>query len=275
MLKQQKQVECSLEAVIMDWAGTTVDFGSTAPIRGFQALFESKGIEITEAETREPMGCEKRQHIEQLLQMPGIKQAWMDKYGQLANKGDVDELYRLFVPMQIAAISQSSELIPGLLLLLDWAELNNIKIGANTGYSKAMVVGLLDSAANQGYQPQSNVCATEVTKGRPYPYMCMTNAMQMGVMKLASCVKIDDTVPGIEEGRNAGMWTIAVTVSGNEVGLSLSQWQQLDQSAQQKLRAKAELKLQSAGAHYVIDSIADVIPCLVEIERRIGAGEKP
>ena len=237
MLKQQKHVECSLEAVIMDWAGTTVDFGSTAPIRGFQALFESKGIEITEAETREPMGCEKRQHIEQLLQMPRIKQAWMDKYGQLANKGDVDELYRLFVPMQIAAISQSSELIPGLLLLLDWAELNNIKIGANTGYSKAMVVGLLDSAANQGYQPQSNVCATEVTKGRPYPYMCMTNAMQMGVMKLASCVKIDDTVPGIEEGRNAGMWTIAVTVSGNEVGLSLSQWQQLDQSAQQKLRA--------------------------------------
>ena len=140
-----------------------------------------------------------------------------------------------------------------------------------------MVVGLLDSAAKQGYQPQSNVCATEVTKGRPYPYMCMINAMQMGVMKLASCVKIDDTVSGIEEGRNAGMWTIAVTVSGNEVGLSQSQsqWQQLDLSAQQKLRVKAQLKLQSAGAHYVIDSIADVINCLIEIERRIDAGEKP
>ncbi|MCJ8341228.1 MAG: phosphonoacetaldehyde hydrolase [Pseudomonadales bacterium] len=259
----------------MDWAGTTVDFGSTAPIRGFQALFAKRGIVITEAETREPMGCEKRQHIEQLLQMPRIKQAWLDKYGQQANADDVDELYRQFVPMQIAAISQSSELIPGLLSLLAWAELKSIKIGANTGYSKAMVVGLLDSAAKQGYQPQSNVCATEVTKGRPYPYMCMTNAMQMGVMKLASCVKIDDTVPGIEEGRNAGMWTIAVTVSGNEVGLSLSQWQQLDLSAQQKLRVKAELKLQRAGAHYVIDSIADVIPCLVEIERRLAAGEKP
>jgi len=275
MFKQQEQSVSLIEAVIMDWAGTSVDFGSTAPIRGFQTLFRNRGIDITEAETRKPMGCEKREHIRQLLQMPRIQRAWLQRYGQHATVDDLDELYREFVPLQIFAISESSQLIPGLLSLLAWAEQKNIKIGANTGYSETMVVGLLKSAAEQGYRPQSNVCATQVTKGRPYPYMCMTNAIQMGVMKLASCVKIDDTVPGIEEGLNAGMWTIAVAVSGNEVGLSLSQWQQLDLETKQKLRAQAELKLQRAGAHYVVDSIAEVIPCLVEIENRIAAGGKP
>jgi phosphonoacetaldehyde hydrolase len=29
------------------------------------------------------------------------------------------------------------------------------------------------------------------------------------------------------------------------------------------------------GAHYVIDSIADLIPCLDDIEARIARGERP
>ncbi|EPJ50232.1 MAG: phosphonoacetaldehyde hydrolase [Osedax symbiont Rs2] len=264
-----------IEAVIMDWAGTSVDFGSTAPIRGFLALFASRGITITEAEARGPMGCEKRRHIEQLLQLPRIKQAWLHRYGQHSTVDDLDELFEQFVPLQITAISESSTLIPGLLTLLEWAQKKGIKIAANTGYSESMVVELLQSAAEQGYRPQSNVCASQVTKGRPYPYMCMANAMQLGVMKLACCVKIDDTVPGIAEGLNAGMWTIAVSVSGNEVGLSLSEWQQLDLQTQKKLREKAELKLRNGGAHYVVDSIAEVIPCLNDIAFRLAQGERP
>ena len=31
-----------VQAIIMDWAGTTVDFGSMAPIRAFQNLFAEK-----------------------------------------------------------------------------------------------------------------------------------------------------------------------------------------------------------------------------------------
>ena len=272
---QQQQNIGHIEAVIMDWAGTTVDFGSTAPVRAFQSLFKTRAIEITEAEARQPMGCEKRQHIKQLLQMPRIRQVWLDRHAQHSSDDDLDELYRQFVPLQIAAISDSSVLIPGLMSLLGWAAQRGIKIGANTGYSETMVGGLLKSAAAQGYQPQSNVCATQVAKGRPYPYMCMVNAMQLGVMKLANCIKIDDTVPGIVEGLNAGMWTIAVSVSGNEVGLNLSDWQQLDPTTQQKLRAKAEFKLKAGGAHYVVDSIAEVTTCLNDIERRLAEGEKP
>ncbi|MBR9829285.1 MAG: HAD-IA family hydrolase, partial [Oceanospirillales bacterium] len=129
--------------------------------------------------------------------------------------------------------------------------------------------------AEQGYTPDSNVCATEVPKGRPYPYMSLKNAMDLGVKHLCACVKIDDTLTGIEEGLNAGMWTIGVAVSGNEVGMSLEDWQALNAEEQAQRRAAAYQRMTGSGAHYVIDSIADVIPCLEEISARLAMGEKP
>lgn len=267
--------KCTIEAIIMDWAGTTVDFGSLAPIRGFQSLFAASGIEISEAEARGPMGTEKREHIRQLCQLPRINQCWQTLQGTEPTAADVDRLYQDFIPIQIAEIARSATLIPGVLDTVAWAREQNIAIGANTGYARDMVAGLLQSAAEQGYQPDSVVCASEVRHGRPYPDMSLTNAMALGVKRLAACVKIDDTLPGIEEGLNAGMWTIALTVSGNEVGLSHDDWNALDKPAQQQLRQKAQQHFAGSGAHYVVDSMAEVVPCLIDIQRRLAQGETP
>ncbi|MET3999352.1 phosphonoacetaldehyde hydrolase [Marinobacterium sp. MBR-109] len=264
-----------IEAVIMDWAGTTVDFGSMAPIRAFQRLFADEGVPISEAEARGPMGTEKREHIRQLCTHPRIRDAWKDVKGEYPGEADIDRLYDDFVPLQIDAIAQTAELIPGLTEALDWMRANEIRIGANTGYAGSMIEGLVARAAEQGYTPDSNVCATEVPKGRPYPHMSLKNAMDLGVQHLCACVKIDDTLTGIEEGLNAGMWTIGVAVSGNEVGMSLDAWQALGEVEQDTYRAVAYKRMIGSGAHYVIDSIADVIPCLEEIAARLAMGEKP
>ncbi len=264
-----------IEAVIMDWAGTTVDFGSMAPIHAFQRLFADEGVPISAAEARGPMGTEKREHIRQLCAHPRIRDAWQAVKGRYPDTADIDRLYDAFVPLQIDAIAQSADLIPGLTDVLAWMRTQGIRIGANTGYATSMIDGLLARAAEQGYIPDSNVCATEVPKGRPYPYMSLKNAMQLGVRHLCACVKIDDTLTGIEEGLNAGMWTIGVAVSGNEVGMSLNDWQALSEAEQARLRAAACARMRASGAHYVIDSIADVVPCLEAISARLAKGEKP
>ncbi len=264
-----------IEAVIMDWAGTTVDFGSMAPIRAFQGLFAEEGVPISEAEARGPMGTEKREHIRRLCAHPRIRDAWKTRKGAAPTEADIDRLYEAFVPLQIDAIAQTAQLIPGLTEALAWMRARNIRIGANTGYAGAMIEGLLARAAEQGYTPDSNVCATEVPRGRPYPYMSLKNAMDLGVRHLCACVKIDDTLTGIEEGLNAGMWTIGVAVSGNEVGMSLEDWQALSEAEQEVRRGTACQRMSASGAHYVIDSIADVIPCLEEIGARLAMGEKP
>ena len=275
MYRYERQYTGPIEAIIMDWAGTTIDFGSLAPIRGFQGLFAAQGISISEAEARGPMGTEKREHIRLLCQHPRIRAAWIEIKGSAPSAADIDAMYEAFIPIQIEAIAETAVLIPGLLESIEWARNQGIKIGANTGYAEVMVEGLVARAAEQGYKPDSIVCATQVPKGRPYPYMCLKNAMELGVMNLAACVKIDDTIPGIDEGLNAGMWTIGLAVSGNEVGLSLAQWQALNEAEKDLYRAKAYDRFNRAGTHYVVDSIADIVPCLKDIQARLSVGEKP
>jgi phosphonoacetaldehyde hydrolase len=48
-----------IKAVVFDWAGTMIDFGSFAPMGVFVEAFRKFGVEATIAEAREPMGAPK------------------------------------------------------------------------------------------------------------------------------------------------------------------------------------------------------------------------
>jgi phosphonoacetaldehyde hydrolase len=150
-----------------------------------------------------------------------------------------------------------------------------IKIGSTTGYTTEMMRINLDDARGQGYAPDSTVCASDVPAGRPYPYMCLQNVINLGVSPVDACVKVDDTTPGVEEGLNAGMWTVGLAMSGNEIGLPLKDVQALAAADRARRRERAYTRMYQCGAHYVIDSIADLIPCLDDIEARIARGERP
>ena len=52
-----------VKAVIFDWAGTLVDFGSIAPVIALSELFAKHGVSLTADEVRAPMGLLKRDHI--------------------------------------------------------------------------------------------------------------------------------------------------------------------------------------------------------------------
>ncbi|UDL05925.1 phosphonoacetaldehyde hydrolase [Marinobacter sp. CA1] len=264
-----------LQAVIMDLAGTCVDFGSLAPIQAFLNLFEAEGIELSEAEAREPMGTEKREHIRQLLAMPRIRKQWQARFDKTPDAADIDRLYQAFLPLQTAAIVERATLIPGALALQERLREDGIRLGVNTGYSREMVEVMLPELKAQGFEPQSVVVATEVPQGRPAPHMSLKNAIELGVTAVQACVKVDDTVTGIEEGLNAGMWTVAVVASGNAVGLSEEQLAELADDERGALLARGRRAMAPSAAHYVIDSIADLPDVLADIDHRLAAGECP
>jgi phosphonoacetaldehyde hydrolase len=226
-------------------------------------------------EARGPMGTEKREHIRQLRTLPRIATAWRDLYGESPDEAAIDRLYQEFVPLQVAVLRDSAQLVPRCREVVDALRGRGVRIGANTGYNREMLDALAEAAAVQGYRPDSSVCATEVPRGRPFPHMSLKNAIELEVETVHACVKVDDTVPGIEEGLNAGMWTIAVAVSGNEVGLALDDWEALTPTEQQRRRVAAYSQLRASGAHYVMDTIADLLPYIERIERRLACGERP
>lgn len=275
MFTYQRRYAGPVQAIILDLAGTCVDFGSLAPIQAFQALFAAEGVPITQAEARAPMGTEKREHIEALLAMPRIADAWKDVKGSLASSSQVDRMYQDFVQYQLVALRENNRLIPGLAELIRYCDEENVDIAVNTGYSREMIAELLPLLSDQGFKPLSVVCATDVPAGRPSPWMALQNAKDLAVSCVQACVKIDDTAVGIEEGLNAGMWTVAVAVSGNQVGLSQSAWEALTDAEQDQHRQRAHQALSQSGAHYVIDSVNDLPEVLEEIGFRLAAAEQP
>ncbi len=264
-----------LEAVLLDWAGTTMDFGCVAPAVVFVEVFKRQGVPIDMAEARAPMGAHKRVHIQRITELDSVRARWQARHGRLPNEADVNRMFKEFVPLQLKCLSDYSELIPGTLEAVAELRKRGIKIGSTTGYMTEMMKINLRDAARQGYKPDSTVCASEVPAGRPYPYMCLQNVMNLGVTTVEACVKVDDTVPGVEEGLNAGMWTIGLAVSGNEVGLSLKEWKKLSKAEKEEKRARAHRRMAQAGAHYTVDTIAEMMPCIDDIEERIRRGERP
>jgi phosphonoacetaldehyde hydrolase len=71
------------------------------------------------------------------------------------------------------------------------------------------------------------------------------------------------------------MWTVGLAMSGNEIGLPLKEVEALDPEDRDRRRQRACTRLLQAGAHYVVDSLAEVMPCLADIEARMARGERP
>jgi phosphonoacetaldehyde hydrolase len=264
-----------LTGVILDWAGTIVDHGSCAPVAALLEAFAAAGVPITPAEARASMGLAKRMHIASILELPDVRERWTEVRGRAPESLDSDALYASFVPKQVEVLRDHSTLIEGIARAVERMRSRRLKIGTTTGYNRTMLQYLLGRAREQGFVPDHSACPDDVPSGRPAPFMCYLNAMHMQVFPMATLVKIGDTAVDIEEGLNAGMWTIGITRTGNEVGLSAVDWNALsDQKRVRKLAAAYEI-FKNAGAHYTAQSVDECDEILDRIQGRLESGGRP
>lgn len=264
-----------LTAVVFDWAGTILDFGSCAPMGAFVQLFEKYDIALTIDEARGPMGMAKWDHIQALGRLDSVQNQWQARYGRPFTDADVDALYEVFTPMNAAVVADFTDFIPGAVETVQALRGQGLKIGSTTGYNRPIMDIVTPIATAGGYTPDNLVCAGDLVAGRPTPLMMYRCFADLGVWPPSTVVKVDDTGVGIEEGVNAGTWTVGLAISGNAVGLNLADWQALSQPEQERLRALATAQLRAAGAHYVVDTVAELLPVIADIERRIQLGEQP
>jgi len=264
-----------LKAILLDWAGTTMDYGCYAPAVVFQAVYQNKNVPISIEEARLPMGAHKKVHIRKISQIETVRDRWHGVYGRYPNESDVEAMFAEFIPRQLEVLANYADLIPGTTEAVAEFRKMGLKIGSTTGYMLAMMAILKDEAARQGYAPDNSVCAEEVPAGRPAPWMCIQNVMDMDIYPFEACVKVDDTLPGIDEGLNANMWTIGLAKTGNEIGLNEAEINALDPDVLQRRLDRAYDRMAKAGAHYVVDGVWDVPAVLEDINRRLARGERP
>lgn len=262
-----------IEAIIFDWAGTVVDYGCFAPLDVFKEIFRKRGIEVTDEEARAPMGLLKWDHIQEMCSMDRIAQLWKEKFGKLPDTKDIDELYADFEPMLFSILPNYCTPVPGALDLVDRLRRQGIKIGSTTGYTAEMMEVVTREAKKKGYAPDCLVTPSEMPAGRPLPWMCYQNAMNLGVYPMKHFIKVGDTISDIKEGRNAGAWTVGVIKGGSELGLKEDEVRALDPDVlAEKMELVAE-RFKKAGAHYVIDSIGELDQLIPKINMRLANGD--
>jgi phosphonoacetaldehyde hydrolase len=264
-----------LKAAVFDWAGTVIDHGSQAPMGVFVATFKQFGVDITIAEARGPMGMAKRDHIKTLMALPRVAEAWKAATGALPDEAAIDRVYAIFVPMNEEAVGAYCTMIDGAVPAVERLRARGMKIGSTTGYTRSIMARVLPLAAAQGYVPDNLVCAGDLAEGRPSALMMYRTFCDLGVWPAHTVVKVDDTGVGIAEGLNAGTWTVGVALSGNAFGLNKAETAALAPAKHAAMKAAAYADLKRSGAHYVIDSVADLDAVIDDIEGRLARGERP
>jgi len=150
-----------------------------------------------------------------------------------------------------------------------------LKIGSSTGYTRALMEVVSQAAQRQGYAPDCVICAEDAPRGRPAPYLLFEAAKRLDAYPMWTIVNVDDTPVGIQAGRNAGCWSVGVTRTGNCVGLSAAEIAALPDGEVRRLCDDAAQRLRSAGAHYTIESVAEILPVILDIDHRLQSGETP
>jgi phosphonoacetaldehyde hydrolase len=264
-----------LRALVLDWAGTVIDHGSRAPMGAFVRAFAEFGITITIDEARGPMGMAKWDHILAVGTLPRVSAAWAARHDAPFAAKDADAIFAVFEPMNVASVTHHADLIPGALRAIAAAKARGLRIAATTGYTRPIMAIVEPIAAAAGYAPEFTVCAGDLAAGRPSPLMMWHAMARLGVHPAAAVVKIDDTPVGIGEGIAAGTWTVGLALSGNLAGLSAEELAALAAAERDALRDRASAELRAAGAHLVIDSLADLLPALERIETALALGARP
>ena len=267
--------EEKISMVILDWAGTTIDFGCFAPLSAFMRAFANAGIGITAREARAPMGLEKKQHIREICRMERIQAEWKAIHGRLYEESDIEKLYNDFEPTLLQVLKNYAQPIPGVVDTIAAMREKHIRIGSTTGYTSEMMRVVMEEASRSGYRPDNTVTPDMVGKGRPYPYMCWKNAIDMDIPMLSNIIKVGDTIADIREGVNAGIWSVGVIYGSSELGLTQDEIARMDPDTLTEKVNDAAIHFREAGAHFVIDQFSDLLFLIDKVDELLAEGVNP
>lgn len=263
-----------IQMVAFDWAGTTVDYASSAPSMVFDRVFASVGIKLTKEEINAPMGMEKMAHIRELLSCESGNRQWLDVQKKPWTEEDVEMLYHKFEETLYQIVAEYSEPIPGAVETVQELRKKGLKIGSTTGYTSQMMEQVIPKAKAMGYEPDCVITPDVTGMSRPTPFMLFECMKQLNVYPPCTVVKVGDTVVDMQEGKNAGAWCVGILAASNLLGLSREEYEAMDREELERRKEEAAETYRRAGADIVIDSIMDLPAAIEELDRRLAKMEE-
>jgi len=216
-----------LRLAIFDLAGTTLNDlveGQPIAIAAIREAFASAGIDVSFEAINAKRGLDKREAIHSLCEEV--------KGTDNVSVADVDELASRVNSHFLEALNQillSSELqeMPGTCSAFQALRDRGVAIVIASGFAQETAHAVVKRL---GWQVDGVVHAK-----RPRPDAVLEAMQWRGITDPGQVVKVGDTVPDVVEGKNAGVWTVAV-LSGTQ----------------------AEASLRQAGPDFILQSVLDL-----------------
>lgn len=259
-----------VQGVVMDWAGTAVDFGCFAPLGAFLKMFKEWNIDISYAQAREPMGMLKIDHIRTILQMADVDTKFRSAHGRAWSEDDVKAMNAAFEKHLFYSLADYTDPIPGVVGTIAELRANGLKIGSTTGFTAAMMEVVRPAAAAKGYRVDNLVTPDGLPAGRPSPYMVYKNMIDLAIDAPEYVVKVGDTIADIREGLNAKVWSVGIVTGSNELGLDEAEYAAMPAGELAEMKAKVRNKMIAAGADFVLDNITELPACIEGINSRMS-----
>ena len=263
----------TIRLVVFDWAGTTVDYGSSAPSEVFDRVFTKAGLHFTREEINRPMGMEKKAHIRALLTSESGSRQWRETSGAPWTESDVERLYQTFEDTLRQVVAAYSTPIPGVVGTVVRLRERGLRIGSTTGYTSEMMELVIPRARALGYEADCVVTPDITGASRPTPFMLYECMRRLNVYPPDAVVKVGDTVVDIQEGKNAGAWSVGILTGSNLLGLTQAEYQAADPGELEARKRQAADRYREAGADLVIDSILELPAAIDELDRRLASKE--
>ena len=248
-----------IRACIFDLGGTIVDKYSLSPFLSLKSAFKRHNILIPNALIFKDMGKHKLDHINDILLNDYVSLCWEKNYGKKPCDKSSNKVFSTFNDIQLEA-SKNIDIIPETNSAIKYLRSNRIRTACTTGFNFENMMQVQHRLNKNGIYLDSYVSSTCLGKpSRPDPSMIYKNMMNLNIVNSRQVLKIDDTVVGIEEGKNAGCWTLGVAkwstnmkVKSIEEAISIT-----DEEISDRLLESYDI-LTNSGADFVIDDLNEL-----------------
>ena len=229
-----------IELVVFDLAGTTVDdtiHGLPLVTVAMTEAFASRGIKISPDQVNKYRGMDKKQAVRCLLkesQEMQLNNCDSDKYKNVNDNTLLDDMFKDFKTSLNSHLININKEIPDTTEIFHWLKSRGIKIAVGSGFPHDVVLALVEKL---GWKNLVQYVSSAEQEGhsRPHPSLIHSAMKYCSVTENRNVLKVGDTVMDIEEGKNAGCWTVAVLTG-----------------------TQTESTLKQSNPDYIINSVADL-----------------
>lgn len=198
----------TVDLVVFDVGGTLIQDRGEVP-RALVQAFELNGVRPDQRQIAELRGAGKREAIGTLLhQTPGMSDEAAQRLVDSISASFRECLSAMFQVEAIRPVESAIE-------TLQWLRTAGIRVGLNTGFERE-TMDLILAQCTWLAAADAIVCADEVSRGRPAPYMIFRTMELAGIQDTGRVIAVGDTVNDLLAGANAGTVGIVGVLTGSQ-----------------------------------------------------------